>query len=169
VSSLLLGLGGGVFAVARYGHGDVADVKAPPDAMSEARPAGAPAVVHDAATPDVASLDAAAPDAAAPPVDAEARTAKLSIDSVPSGATVYGPTGEALGRTPLKLDWPLGEQAVAFELRLGGYYKKQRETVVNSNTALHFELERLPVVHRPPPPSSKPNNSDSPENGLMRP
>jgi hypothetical protein len=59
---------------------------------------------------------------------------------------------------------------VTFELRLGGYKKKQRQTVINSNTALHVELERLPVVHHPsssPVAPTRPGDQDV--NGLMRP
>ena len=90
---------------------------------------------------------------------------QLSIDSMPSGATVLGPSGEALGKTPLKIDWPISDLAVTFELRLSGYRKKLRQTVVNSNTALHVELERVPPAHHLPGPQ----RSTDGDNGLMRP
>ncbi len=94
--------------------------------------------------------------------------AHLLIDSVPAGAVVSGPDGEALGRTPLKVDWPISDLPVTFELRLAGYKKKQKQTVVNSNTALHIELERTPVLRR----SGNAGGSARPgsgTNGLMRP
>jgi hypothetical protein len=69
-------------------------------------------------------------------------SAHLSIDSVPSGAVVHGPAGEWLGTTPLKIEWPISEQPVTFELALRGYEKKQDQEVVRGNTALHIELER---------------------------
>jgi hypothetical protein len=84
---------------------------------------------------------------------------------MPSGATVLGPSGEALGKTPLKIEWPVSDLAVTFELRLGGYRKKLRQTVVNSNTALHVELERIPLVHHP----LGTQRSTDGDNGLMRP
>jgi tRNA A-37 threonylcarbamoyl transferase component Bud32 len=96
------------------------------------------------------------------------RTAHLSIDSVPPGAVVSGPEGEALGKTPIKLDWPISDLPVTFELRLAGYKKKQKQTVVNSNTALHIELERAPASRHPGnAPGSASTGSGG--NGLMRP
>jgi hypothetical protein len=71
--------------------------------------------------------------------------AHLSIDSAPPGAAVTGPSGESLGKTPLKIDWPISDLPVTFELRLGGYKRKLKQTVVNGNTALRVELERAPV------------------------
>jgi hypothetical protein len=81
---------------------------------------------------------------------------------------VSGPDGESLGRTPLKLDWPISDLPVTFELRLAGYKKKQKQTVVNSNTALHIELERAPVVRRNGNPGGSPKPGSG-GNGLMRP
>jgi serine/threonine-protein kinase len=91
----------------------------------------------------------------------------LSIDSVPPGATVSGPDGDALGRTPLKLDWPISDLPVTFELRLTGYKNKKKQTVVNSNTALHIELERSLAGHHGGPGSGAKTGSGG--NGLMRP
>jgi tRNA A-37 threonylcarbamoyl transferase component Bud32 len=94
-------------------------------------------------------------------------TAHLSIDSVPPGAAVSGPDGATLGRTPIKVDWPISDRPVTFELRLPGYKKKQKQTVVNSNTALHIELERVPVIRRTSNGgAAKPGSGG---NGLMRP
>jgi hypothetical protein len=94
-------------------------------------------------------------------------TAHLSIDSVPPGAAVSGPDGATLGRTPIKVDWPISDRPVTFELRLAGYKKKQKQTVVNSNTALHIELERVPAIRRTNSGgAAKPGSGG---NGLMRP
>jgi hypothetical protein len=86
---------------------------------------------------------------------------------VPTGATVRGPDGAALGKTPLALDWPASEAPVRFELRLVGYKPKQKQTVVNGNTRLVIELEHA-AVHRA---GSGSGAARPPErgNGLMRP
>ena len=101
------------------------------------------------------------------------RTAHLTIESVPSGAQVKGPGGTPLGKTPLKIEWPMSDVPVKFALRLGGYKSKQKQTVINGNTRLVIELERVAGVKRGSGPSSgsrsgngaKPSNSD----GLLRP
>jgi tRNA A-37 threonylcarbamoyl transferase component Bud32 len=103
--------------------------------------------------------------AATPATAAKPAKVQLSIDSMPPGATVVGPSGEALGKTPLKIEWPVSDAAVTFELRLTGFHKKLRQTVVNSNTALHVELERIPLIHHP----LGPQRSNDGDNGLMRP
>jgi len=92
---------------------------------------------------------------------------------VPSGAQVKGPGGTPLGKTPLKIEWPMSDVPVKFALRLGGYKSKQKQTVINGNTRLVIELERVAGVKRGSGPSSgsrsgngaKPSNSD----GLLRP
>jgi serine/threonine-protein kinase len=107
-----------------------------------------------------------------------ASTAHLSIDSAPTGASVIGPDGAALGKTPLKLEWPISDLPVTFELRLAGYRRKLKPTVVNGNTALRVELDRVPVVRhtagsgspkRGPGPGSGSAKSRGRDNGLMRP
>jgi hypothetical protein len=114
------------------------------------------------------------------------RTAHLTIESVPVGAHVKGPGGEELGRTPLITDWPTSDIPVKFELRLGGYRPKHKQTVINGNTRLVIELERVPVVRRggsrpgsgakspgssaaKSPGSGSARTSNSNRNGLMRP
>jgi hypothetical protein len=83
-----------------------------------------------------------------------------------------------LGRTPLKIDWPISDLPVTFELRLAGHKRKLKPTVVNGNTALRVELERVPVVRhsagsgstkRPPGPGSGSGRPRSRDNGLLRP
>jgi serine/threonine protein kinase len=97
-------------------------------------------------------------------------TAHLSIDSIPSGATVTGSDGELLGKTPLKIEWPRSDLPVTFELRLSGYKKKQKQTVVNGNTALRIELERAATSrHHGSGADSGAGKTGSGDNGLMRP
>jgi eukaryotic-like serine/threonine-protein kinase len=135
VLGLLLGLGGGAFAVAWFGR----DAEQPaPDAATVATPPPVDAhvaVVVDAAAPPPAADAAVAVDAGKP-------MAKLTIDSTPHGATVTGPDGSVLGKTPLKIDWPVGERAQEFELKLAGYKKKIADVVVKGNTAVGVELEK---------------------------
>ncbi|HET7502218.1 MAG TPA: serine/threonine-protein kinase [Kofleriaceae bacterium] len=199
VMALLLGLGGGALVVAVGGHRDAADGSGDPDvriadegsaahvpsgpaAGSGGRAAGpvsATAGAGSAATVETAGSSAAAAAVRAPgtpigvvTVVPRGRTAHLAIDSVPTGAEVSGPEGEALGTTPLKLEWPISDLPVTFELRLAGFKKKQKQTVVNSNTALHIELERAqPGRHggvggAPPRPGT---SGSATSNGLMRP
>ena len=134
---------------------------------------GAVAAPVTAATVAASTTDAAATAATAAasgagagsarPAAAAARTAHLTIESVPVGATVRGPDGTALGKTPLALDWPASDAPVRFELRLAGYKMKPKQTVINGNTRLVIELERAPVRRGAAQKSSGSNN------GLMRP
>jgi hypothetical protein len=95
-------------------------------------------------------------------VASAARSAHLTIESVPIGAAVRGPGGAALGKTPLVLDWPISDVPVRFELRLAGYRPKHKQTVVNGNTRLVIELEHVVVRRRGTGPAR-------PSDGLMRP
>ena len=104
------------------------------------------------------------------PPPGKAITAHLSIDSIPPGATVTSSDGESLGKTPLKIEWPVSDLPVTFELKLGGYKKKQQQTVVNGNTALHIELERVAVIRHPGAEAGSGSaRTGSGGNGLMRP
>jgi hypothetical protein len=96
--------------------------------------------------------------------------AKLTIESVPPGASVYSLEGALLGKTPLKLAWPASPKPATFELRLPGYRRRTKELVVTSNTAVRLELERLPAPIRPPGRGSDQRwGSGSSDNDLMRP
>jgi serine/threonine-protein kinase len=204
VMALVLGLGGGALAVARFGRsgsggglgGGSATASGSEVAGAASDAAGADAAgASGVATPSGLGSGAAiassgssgssaphaadgAPSGSGASIAATAATAAtakpaaahLSIDSVPPGAQVAGPDGAPLGKTPLKIEWPISDLPVAFELRLGGYKKKQRQTVVNGNTALHIELERMPVIHHPG--GAAPNRTGTGTgsgNGLMRP
>ncbi len=142
VLALLLGLGGGAFAVAWFGR--------------DGAPAGE-AAVSDAA---VARADAAAqvekptppppvkPSTTAPPVDAAPagpEMATIVIDSTPQGAEVIGPDDKSLGTTPAKLSLPVSDLPQDFELRLAGYRTKTKQIVVTGNTVITVMLDRMPA------------------------
>jgi tRNA A-37 threonylcarbamoyl transferase component Bud32 len=180
VIGLVLGLGGGAFAVAWFGRSHSGETATDADAAVGSTPgsgsgSSVSAVVRDtgsvsstvaaggsgSASPpppiDAAVAIAVAVDATAPPppvVDASvaappARLVRVTLESSPDGATVIGPDGPALGKTPLKLDWPAGEQPVTFVLKLKGYKDKTVEATVTSNSMTRVELDRI-QVSRPP-------------------
>ena len=154
VLGLVLGLGGGAFAVAWVGR----------DTPAGHRAGGcwqcAPAEILDAPPAGIAS--AMQPDAGAV---AAVKQVRLALDSEPRGATVLGPDGTPLGKTPLEIAWPVSDQPVTFELRLAGYRKKQKSIVLTTSTATTVQLDRLRKVVQPSNPGSGSNN----DNGLMRP
>ena len=189
IMALLLGVGGGVISVTCFGH-DAApsgDLGAAPGTGSDpaaagsataaarviasnepggaaaARTPGAGATAPSAGAAGAGSGGGSAPRPTFPPV----RTAHLTIESVPAGAQVKGPRGDALGKTPLVVDWPTGDAPVSFELRLGGYRTKQKQAVINGNTRLVIELERAPAVRHPG--ASSGSAKPGANNGLMRP
>ncbi len=221
VVGLIVGLGGGAFAVAWFGTSD----EAAPDATTpgtgdagsgSSRAATTTPSVSDAmrgsdgsasrgsALTVTALVDAgvAAPDAAVAPsptdaavavvaTDAEidagidgaidaatvtvpsGKLARLTLDSSPTGATVLGPDGVTLGKTPLKIDWPISDQPVAFELRLKGYRDKKTEIAVTTNTMTRVDLDRAPAT-RPGAgsgkgPGSGKGSGEGNSNGLLRP
>jgi eukaryotic-like serine/threonine-protein kinase len=99
-------------------------------------------------------------------------SAKLTIESVPPGASVFALDGAFLGKTPLKLEWPVSEVPRTFELRLPGYHRRTKELVVSGNTTVRIELERLPAPPPIRPPgtgSSRPPKGSNSDSGLMRP
>jgi serine/threonine-protein kinase len=174
VLGLVLGLGGGAFAVAWVGRGKVKAVEVAEGTAAaidaEAPGAPAPDVAVVVVPIDAAPIDAeiAAPeDAAAGSAtnDAPQRQVKLALDSAPRGAAVTGPDGKPLGKTPLELDWPASAKPVTFELRLGGYRKKTKTITLTTSTAITVQLDRIPKI-RPPDKGSSGSDND---NGLMRP
>jgi eukaryotic-like serine/threonine-protein kinase len=189
--ALLLGLVGGAFSVLWFGPGSAparsdAIAAEVPDAGGEGSGANAPATGSEAAviasappsgSPDDSADGSSAGGSSAGGSSAGAASgvnaARLSIDSAPTGASVIGPDGVPLGKTPLKIEWPISDLPVTFELRLGGYKRKLKQTVVNGNTALRVELERAPVVRRivpgPSGGSAGSQRAGSAADGLMRP
>ena len=178
VLGLVLGLGGGAFAVAWVGRG-----KGAAAAVADGT-GSAPAAEPDAAVATVTPIVDAAPvsvvdatvmaavdaGAAAGSDGGPAKQVTLALDSAPRGATVVGPDGKSLGKTPLELTWPASATAVTFVLRLAGYRKKSKSIVLTTSTATTVQLER--VFKRPPDKgsgSSGKSGSDDSDNGLMRP
>jgi serine/threonine-protein kinase len=175
VLGLLLGLGGGAFAVAWVGRKDTASDPGAAGSEVVASAGTGSAVVEalvdaDVVVPHVDS--AVVPDAAigsASAGSAVQRMATLQIDSVPQGAVVSS-RKKTLGVTPLKLEWPISDEEVTFELRLAGYKKKPKSIAVTGNIAVRVELEKTaPVIrnnHRGSGSGRRGSNSDT---GLERP
>jgi serine/threonine-protein kinase len=190
VIALLLGLGGGAFAVAWFGRGN-GSAAAPGRAGSAGSDAAAASAGRSAGSGTHLGITAAGSGATGVAGSSEGSsatganagpgrasrlpppksiTAHLSIDSRPPGASVADADGASLGKTPLKIEWPISDLPVTFELRLGGYKKKLKQTVVNGNTALHIELERAVVIrHDGSAAGSGAAGTGSGGNGLMRP
>jgi hypothetical protein len=152
VAGLLLGLGGGAFAVAYFGRkgtpanaagaGSGAVAVTPIDAAIAVTPVRADAATT-AVPIDATHVASMAPDAAAVP---SGPMATVLIDSAPQGAEVIGPDKKVLGKTPAKLSLPVSQSPMTFELRLAGYRKKTRDVVVAGNTVIDIPLERAPVA-----------------------
>jgi serine/threonine-protein kinase len=197
VAGLLLGLGGGGFALAWFGRrgpvvgggaagavrdsASAAPVGAPTtpsggggslgvdDAGGSAAARGATAgVVANAGGGDASvggDADIGVDGGAAPPPAAPAatdpatpgravaaRTAQVSIDSVPSGAEVWGGSGR-LGVTPLVVPLPIGPTSI--ELRLAGHKPRQKQINVTDDMGIELELEvERPAGHRSRPAAS---------------
>jgi serine/threonine-protein kinase len=162
---LLVGLGGGAFAVVYFGSKGGGAKKPVPDAAVVAAPTpdAAIKVVADAAVVVLPDAALPAPDAAAIVVV----TSKLSIDTQPEGAALFGPDGASLGKTPIALEWPKSADPIQFELRMPGYQKKTLSLAITGNTAMHVDLVRAPSA--PPPPHTPPHTAPDNPNGLERP
>ena len=80
------------------------------------------------------------------PAPASAKTVKLSLDSSPDGASVFGPDGTALGTTPLRIDWPTSPAPVKLVFKLRGYRDKTVEVTVTANTIARAELSKIRTV-----------------------
>jgi serine/threonine-protein kinase len=165
VVALLLGLGGGAFAVVYFGDSDeAASTAVPHDARIDA-----PATkVATPPPPPPASADAAV--AVAPvPVDAAAPavpTAIIVIDSTPQGADVIGPDKQVVGKTPAQVTLPISDLPLTFELRLAGYKKKIKQVIVSGNTVISVSLDKAPSSNSGSTTHKKGSGSG---NELMRP
>jgi serine/threonine-protein kinase len=161
VLGLLLGLGGGAFAVAWIGRGE-------PDPALAASAADAAVIAPADGAVDAAPPAARTPDARPP---SKPDVAKLTIDSVPPGASVFGPDGSLLGKTRLELTWPISPASIGFELRLPGYRKKPKQIVITGNTTVGVELEKLPAASGTPhgPGRGSGAGHGSSDTGLIRP
>jgi serine/threonine-protein kinase len=147
IVALLLGLGGGGFAVAWFGRSEAPVVAVAADAAAPAPVAKPDAAEHHAV--------AAPPDAAvaAPPAPADAAVhatsvamATVEIDTSPSGAEIVGPDNEILGKTPAKLTLPLTTKPMTVTLKLAGYHPKSKQILVTGNLVFEVPLERMPVT-----------------------
>jgi hypothetical protein len=153
VVALLLGLGGGAFAVAYFGRKDpgaqlgAAATDAPNVDMTVAKGSAAPAA--DAAVVTAAPIDAGV--AASVGIDArvavtpipDKKVAVVVIDSAPQGADVLAPDGTVVGKTPARLSLPVTSRQLTYELRLAGYRKKTKQFVVSGNAVIDVPLERI--------------------------
>jgi serine/threonine-protein kinase len=139
VVAVLLGVGGGAFAVVWFKRHNASDAAAaavgPADAAAHVTvmtvmPDAAPAVAIDAAS-------------------ARPALAAVVIDSSPSGAEVLGPDKQSVGVTPVKLQLPISDMPLEYELHLAGYRTRTTQVIVTGNTMVQVSLERMP----PPAPS----------------
>ena len=178
IVALLLGLGGGAFAVAWFGRKD-AGVHAATGATGEVAVgdgsgSASGEVTTGSGSGFSASLRGDAVAGPAPPVPQTGSAGKtihadraapamavVVIDSAPQGADIFGPDNKLLGRTPAKLSLPISKIAVTYELRLAGYRKKTAQLVVSENTVIDVPLEKIPVaIVRHPPTGSGGHHGD---------
>jgi serine/threonine protein kinase len=171
---LLLGLGGGAFAVAWFGKSDGDSVgmgtaaaapaqsspTANPGPTSKPQPTPSPApnptpTPSPAPNPNpiatttpnpTAPPNPTSPPNPTPPATLMTKTATVELDTDPSGAEVMGADKKSLGKTPLKLELPLSTTPVFFDLTLPGYRKKTKAVVVAGNTVIQVPLERVPAA-----------------------
>jgi serine/threonine-protein kinase len=187
VFGLILGLIGGAIAVVMAGGGgdEMTIVTAPSgsdSAVASGGGSGSETKPGSAATGSGASVgsgsagrgsasagrgSAAGSGSATAPIQA---SAKLVLESQPTGASVFDETGKLLGKTRLELEWPVSTTPVTFELRLTGYKKKLKQLVVDGemNVGVDLEKGRTPATPR----RGSARNSGSARgsgNGLIRP
>ena len=140
--ALILGLGGGIIAVSWYRHGQSESAIA---AIESAEPNHHAATVIDAGVAHTSqAFDAAVfvPDAAQAP-----STASVEIDSVPSGAEIFGPDQKSLGVAPVKLMLPISKTPLQIELRLTGFRPKPKQLVVSGNVMIQVSLDAIRIPH----------------------
>jgi serine/threonine protein kinase len=198
---LLLGLVGGGFAVAECGssgdkvaasgsNADKASAKpgsaqigSSKDGGSASRGTGSATVGSNAGSGVGASgntsknssgSSSATPIDAGILIDAGPELATVVIDSLPTGAEVMGSDHQLLGKTPLRLDWPVADTPVTFELRAPGYRHRTKRIVIGGNVMIHLELEPAPApdLPHPVPHSATTAGKGSgihDSNGLMKP
>ena len=163
---------------AKTGSAAVATPAPPVDAGTTVTPivdAAAVATTPDAGAPAPADAAVAtAPiDAAATPTTTDtARRVRLTLDSQPAGATVLGPDGVELGKTPLKTEWPASNDPVKFTFKLKGYRDKVKELTISANMLTRVDLDRAPSgtqTVRPPGSGSAKQRDNGSGNGLERP
>ena len=100
---------------------------------------------------------------------AAGHNAVVQIDSDPQGAEIIGPNQAILGKTPAKLDMPISDMPVTFELRLAGYKTRSKQLLVTKNMLVEVPLERAPVMTNPNPNKGSGKHGGTTGTGLMRP
>jgi serine/threonine protein kinase len=153
VFGLLLGLGGGAFAVAWFGRDKSQAAPAPGSGSAPATPQGSDP--HAANTPGSGAGSAAVPaqgsgaghDVAGGSGAGSGAMALVVIDSVPQGAEVYDADKKLLGKTPARLELPISDAPVTLDLKLPGYRKKQKQITVTGNVVVQVPLEKAPAGH----------------------
>jgi serine/threonine-protein kinase len=170
VIALLLGLGGGAFAVAWFKRNRASSASPAASASDAAtsdtttkvtvpivKPATPPTPPQNTPTPPPQPQNTAVPPQPPPAGSGSAAPAGpamavVVIDSSPSGAEVFGPDKKSVGKTPVKLELPVSDMPLAYELRLAGYRTKIKQLIVTGNTMVQVPLDRAPP---PPSPSQK--------------
>ena len=168
VVAMLLGLGGGAFAVAWFGSENsvgsgsgsgsgtgsatvtvtvTAAVTAAGSATGSATgsAAGSAATVTVTATATGSATVTATGSATGPTT---ASVAVIVIDSTPQGADVIGPDKQLIGKTPARLSLPISDLPQVFEIRLAGFKKKTKEIIVTGNAVVSVELDRAPPIRK---------------------
>ena len=192
VFGLLLGLGGGAFAVAWFGrdgsNADAAGSDGSAGSGSAKGSAGSAAMAHTGSAKTPAPLPPPTPPPTPPtptPIKppqtagsgsaakgsaASVHMASVEIDSEPSGADLYGPDKKLVGKTPQKLTLEVSDLPMTFELKLAGYKPKTKQLLVSGNMVVSVPLDRAQVyVPNHNAGTGHKDNSQKSDNGLMRP
>ncbi|MDX2090796.1 MAG: protein kinase [Kofleriaceae bacterium] len=159
---VVLGIGGGVMAVMRFGKGratetsEAATSQTGSGSGSGAQTAtgaqagtgaqaatGAQAGSAQAGPAQTGSAGTGATGAGATGAAPAAGFVRLSLDSNPTGATVYGPDGAELGKAPISIDWKPSPDPVKLVFKLRGYRDKPVDVTVTKNTFMQAELSKI--------------------------
>jgi hypothetical protein len=82
---------------------------------------------------------------AAPARGGTADEVAVNVDSVPAGAQVLsGPDGRALGRTPLSVILPRGDQAIEIVIAKDGFVESRHQVVPDQKLSISAVLARKP-------------------------
>ena len=172
VLGLILGLGGGAFAVAWFGK-DKNVAQAATDAGNREPGTGnrdqGTRTVEPVNKPVVTPVGSGTGTGTG---SAEVAMANVEIDSDPAGAEVYADK-KLVGKTPAKLSLPISDLPVTFELKLAGYKKVTKQVVVSGNRIVEVPLERTAAVVAPQTQTTHHRGSNhgagSSDTGLMSP
>ncbi|NVB79658.1 MAG: PEGA domain-containing protein, partial [Kofleriaceae bacterium] len=186
VLALLLGLGGGAFAVAYFGKKDGGSSSEETNGGSAEETAGgsdasgssSAATAGSGGQGQGSAVAVAPPDAQVTAIDAGSatntgavatKTAVIVLDSTPPGAEVVDADKKSYGKTPAQLTLPISDLPLTFELKLAGYRKKTKEIVVTGNAVVQVTLDRLPAQNTGTPKGSGKGSSKGGPDELMNP